>query len=144
MILSHITYCLISWSNTHSTTIKPLEILYKQALKILDKKTYHYHHCSILRKYQLLTWDNLIKFKNISLIYQIRHGLAPPPLCDFIHFRSSEVRVTRGAMREDCIIPRRKTGEQFSNGTQCTESLSFFSFKKNAKKWLVESQTCGH
>lgn len=39
MILSHITYCLISWSNTHSTTIKPLERLYKQALKILDKKT---------------------------------------------------------------------------------------------------------
>lgn len=39
MILSHITYCLISWSNTHSTTIKPLERLYKQALKILDNWT---------------------------------------------------------------------------------------------------------
>lgn len=156
MILSHITYCLISWSNTHSTTIKPLERLYKQALKILDKKPYHYHHCSILRKYQLLTWDNLIKFKNICLIYKIRYGLAPPPLCDFIHFRSSEVRVTRGAVREDCIIPRRKTAfgqavfsvraVQQWNTVPATirESLSFFSFKKNAKKWLVESQTCGH
>lgn len=37
MILSHITYCLISLSNTHATTLKPIEALYKQALKYYTK-----------------------------------------------------------------------------------------------------------
>lgn len=77
MILSHITYCLITWSNTHATTLKPIETLYiyLEALKLLDKKTYRYHHCNILKKYELLNWENLIKYKNICLVYKISHTL---------------------------------------------------------------------
>ncbi len=37
IIISHITYCLTSWSNTHAIVLKPMELLYKQALQILDK-----------------------------------------------------------------------------------------------------------
>ena len=38
MVLSHITYCLSTWSHGSTTTLKPLESLYKQTLKILDKQ----------------------------------------------------------------------------------------------------------
>lgn len=34
------------------------------------------------------------------------YGLAPSPLTEFIYFKSSENRVTRGAARADCIIPQ--------------------------------------
>jgi len=54
LILSHINYCLISWSNAHATALKPLKSLYKQSLKILDKKSFRHHHCHILQKYKLL------------------------------------------------------------------------------------------
>ncbi len=37
MIISHITYCLTSWLNSHAIVLKPMELLYKQALNILDK-----------------------------------------------------------------------------------------------------------
>lgn len=39
MIFSHIGYCITTWSLTGVTILKPIERLYKRALKILDKKT---------------------------------------------------------------------------------------------------------
>ncbi len=50
MILSHVNYCFSSWSFTGVTILTPIEQLFKRALKVLDKKTYSYHHCSILEK----------------------------------------------------------------------------------------------
>ncbi len=47
MIFSHITYCLTTWSQASNTSLKPILSLYKQTLKVLDKKTIHYHHCDI-------------------------------------------------------------------------------------------------
>src|SRR4029434_3738872 len=81
LILSHINYSLPTWSTANSTTLKPVMSLYKQALKILDRKPKSHHHCSVLQKYRLLSCDNLITFKNCCLMFKIRFNLAPPPLC---------------------------------------------------------------
>lgn len=59
MKLSHITYCLTTWSQAKITTLKPSELLHKRAIKILDKKTTQYHHCPI-------SWNNMIKYANFS------------------------------------------------------------------------------
>lgn len=58
MIFSHIDYCLTSWSLAGATTLKPVESLYKKSLKVLDKKHFSYHHCNILSKYNLLSFEN--------------------------------------------------------------------------------------
>lgn len=54
MILSHITYCLPIWSQAGVTSLNPLQSLYKQTVKILDKKPNISHHCPILQKHRLL------------------------------------------------------------------------------------------
>ncbi len=46
---SHMNYCLTSWSQAKPTTLKPLQSLYKQTLKTLDKKPKQFHHCAILK-----------------------------------------------------------------------------------------------
>ena len=38
MIILHLTYCLTSWSQASSSTLTPLESLYKQIMKTSDKK----------------------------------------------------------------------------------------------------------
>ncbi len=78
MIISHITYCLTTWSHASITTLKPLESLYKQSLKTLDKKSVQFHHCSILKKYNLLSWDNLIKYVHICLLFKTVNSLFTP------------------------------------------------------------------
>ena len=60
MILPHLTYCLTSWTQACYTTLKPIKSVYKQALKVLDRKPNSHHHCYILRKHELLSWENLV------------------------------------------------------------------------------------
>lgn len=50
MILSHITYCLTTWSQARNTSLKPLLSLYEKTIKVLDRKCIYYHHCHVLKK----------------------------------------------------------------------------------------------
>lgn len=50
------------------TTIKPIAAVYKQALKVLDKKPKMYHHCYILEKYERLNLDNIVKYMDSVLV----------------------------------------------------------------------------
>ena len=156
MIISHLTYCMTSYSQACSTTLTPLESLYKQALKILDKKPYRYHHCLILKKYNLLSWENLMKHTNICLMYRIINGVAPPPLARFVETRSIAIRVTRGATRGDCVIPFRES--EFSKSAFSVRTANEWNlipvhirqlstiqaFKGHTKKWLLDNQVCQH
>ncbi len=40
MVISHMTFCLTTWSQASSVTLKPLESLYKRTLKVFDKNRY--------------------------------------------------------------------------------------------------------
>ena len=42
MIISHLIYCLTSRSQASSSTLRPLESLYKQTMKTLNKKPYSF------------------------------------------------------------------------------------------------------
>merc|ERR1712131_530299 len=105
MIFSHMSYCLTSWDQAGKTVLDPIERLYKQSLKVLDKKPKSYHHCGILTKYQLLSWENLMKYADIVLVYKILQGLAPPPLREFVKINPNSI--TRAGGRGDCVIPLR-------------------------------------
>jgi hypothetical protein len=69
MIFSHISYCFTSWSQANMTTLKPIEILYKQTLKILDQKPITYHHCHITSKYNLFNFDSFLQYLDACLIF---------------------------------------------------------------------------
>ena len=101
MIFSHISYCFTSWSQANATTLRPLESLYKNTLKTLDRKANSYHHCHILQKYNLFNCVNFKHFADACLIFKVLHGLAPPPLSQFITQKDSNSRATRATTRGD-------------------------------------------
>ena len=156
MIMSHITYCLTSWGQTNSSTLKPLEMLYKQTLKVLDQKPNSSHHCTILHKHKLLCWEDLIKYRNICLVFKILRGLAPPPLNTFITQRNNTGQITRSATRGDLTVPFRKsTFGQLSFSvkalqnwnslpTHIKEIHTYCTFTSKLKIWLTHNQTCTH
>ncbi len=84
MIFSNILYCFTSWSQANVTTLKPIETLYKQTLKILDQKPISYHHCNIIIKYNLFNFDSFLHYLDACLIFQMLHGLAHHPLGECI------------------------------------------------------------
>ncbi len=98
----------LPWSHASITTLKPLESLYKQSLKTLDKKSVQFHHCSILKKYNLLSWDNLIKYVHNCLLFKTINSLFSP-LKQFVNIRTTAHRSTRDGERGDCIIPFKRS-----------------------------------
>ena len=108
MVMSHLTYCLTSWGHTNASTLKPLETLYKQTLKVLDQKPNSSYYCTILHKHKLLSWEDVIKHRNICLLFKILHGFAPPPLNSLINQRST-FQINRSTTRGDLSIPQKKS-----------------------------------
>lgn len=109
VIHSHITYCITSWLQANKMTLKGLETLFKQSLKNLDNKPNRYHHCNILSKCKVISWDNLIKYANLCLAFKIVHCLAPPPLKQYIKLRTTADITVCGVTKRDCIILFRKS-----------------------------------
>uniref|UniRef100_A0A8C8E3R6 Reverse transcriptase domain-containing protein n=1 Tax=Oryzias sinensis TaxID=183150 RepID=A0A8C8E3R6_9TELE len=156
MIFSHITYCLSVWSQACNTSLKPVQTLYKQTVKTLDKKPNIFHHCTILQKHGLLSWENMVKFSNLCLMYKILHGLSSPPLHQFINIRTADHSRTRSAVKGDCIIPFRKSvfGQTAFSVRAATEwnftlvsirnQNTYHLFKTQLKKCLIDNQSCQH
>lgn len=156
MIFSHISYCFTSWSQASKTALKPIEVLYKQTLKALDKKPISYHHCHIVKKYNLFYFDSFLHYLDACLVFKILHGLAPPPLNEFVKQMDGSGRATRATTRGDCMIQRRysKLGHtvfsvrasNYWNSLPCEvrESLNYATFKTRLKRWIKTNQSCNH
>uniref|UniRef100_A0A3P9HG26 ribonuclease H n=1 Tax=Oryzias latipes TaxID=8090 RepID=A0A3P9HG26_ORYLA len=154
MIVSQMTYCMTSWASACRTILKPLQTVHKPALKTLDKKPKSHHNCKIFQKHNLLSFNNIIQHTDCILVYKILHGLAPPPLQDFVKKRQN--RSTRASSRGDCIIPSRKSSfgqtvfsfrasQTWNTIPKSIRELSTLpSFSKQLRSWLLENQTCTH
>lgn len=79
VIFPCLSYC-ITWSQAGKNIVRPMNSLYKTTFKIVDKKPTRYHHCHIITKYNLWTFDNFVYLANSCLMCKITHDLAPPTL----------------------------------------------------------------
>ena len=155
MILTHISYCLTTWSQANTTALSLIRKSYKKALKILDKKSNLYHHCPIIQKYGLFSLDNFISFSNCCLFFKIVNDLAPPPLKKCVSLSRAENN-TRASSRGDSLsVFRRTTFGQSAFSVKTTglwnsipvgirQSNTLSSFKSGLKKWLKTGQRCEH
>lgn len=157
MIVPHLLYCMSSWSQACKTSLKLLESLYKRAIKIHDKKPRQYHHCKVLSKYNILSFENLIKYNQISVLYKIIHNIAAPPLRKFVTLNSDRLnRVTRSTARGECSVPRCRTtyGQHsfFYKAVSLWNTLqneiilctNYSTFTRLTKQWLLTNQICKH
>lgn len=76
-IFLHMFYCLTCWGQAGDTVIKPLKSLYKQAVKILDKKPNHFHSCRIIEKHNFLNFDNFRLYSSLCMVQKILNSLGP-------------------------------------------------------------------
>ena len=108
---------------------------------------------TLLKKHNLLTFDNFLWFSDMCLMYKLIHDLAPPPLKQCVSFCRDNVRVSRAAMRGDCSTKFKRpllgnqnshTGKWNSIPLHIRDCTSLNSFKKSLKTWLKENQSCDH
>jgi len=76
---------------------------------VLDRKAQGYHHCNILRKYKVLSFDSLILFTNLRTVFKIVNNLAPS-MKKFIKLYSEQTnRTSRSTVHKNLAIPQRSS-----------------------------------
>ena len=154
MVLSHVDHCLLNWSFTSKTALKPLKQSYYQATKVLDNKPRTHHHCKPLKKHNILSFKRLKRYKAACFIYKCLNGLAPPPTEEFIHKKRDTGHKLRADAKNNCEVDFRHT--EFSKNVLSVEgsnqwnslpvpikkSPTISTFKGRLKKWLLDSFSC--
>lgn len=157
MIFSHLSYCITSWSQASPSKLKPIFSIYKQTIKIMDRKPMKWHHCDVLTKHQLMGFDSFIDFNYIKLVYKCLNNHVSPMFSELVSRRQSSQRAnTRATVRGDCLVPKCKTsfgqsafsvkGPKLWNALPTNLKLETDgnAFNRGLKQWLKTKQQCSH
>ena len=156
MIFSHLSYSITSWSQSSQSILKPISSIYKQAIKIMDQKPMRWHHCSVLIKHNLFSFENFISYCNINLVFKCLNKLTAPLFSALVSRRQNTRRTTRASSNGDCIVPTCRTtfgqtafsikGPNLWNSIPTELKLETDSnvFKRGLKSWLKSNQRCTH
>lgn len=102
------------------------------------RKPVYFHHCNILSKYSVLSFENLNRNLDVWLIFEIVHNIVTPfPIEVFFQLcTENTIKALRSAARGDCYILTRNS----------TFSQSAFSLKaiRECYKLPVRLKTCIH
>lgn len=155
MIFSHLSYCITVWGQANQTTITSLRSLYKQALKVMDQKPVRWHHCLILRKHNVLSFDSFVNYSFLKLLFKCVNNLAPEIYCQLVLKQKSGIR-TRGTASGNCIAAKRRTtfgqtsfsvrGIKLRNAlpSEIKTLTELKVFNTHLKQWLKMKQLCEH
>ena len=149
LVYPFFTYGVIAWGNTYSTTIKPLFILQKKAIRIITHSKYDDHTDPLFNKLSILKLEDLIYYYNAMFMHDY-HNSKLPKLFDSFFIQISQIHKynTRLASKSSISLPYARTNYgKFNirfNGAKVWNSideelknLSKTLFKKKLKDALL-------
>ncbi len=77
MIHSHIMYCLCIYSCANSTSLNPLRIKQKAAIRVIAKADYRAHTAPLFTQLKILPIDQLIALSTLKFMHSFTHNLLP-------------------------------------------------------------------
>ena len=69
LIYPFLIYGIIAWGNTYSTTLQPLFIFQKRAIRPMTFTIFHEHSSPIFRKLNIIKLDDLISYHIAVVMY---------------------------------------------------------------------------
>ena len=77
LIYPFLIYGIIAWGNTYSTTLQPLFILQKRAIRFMTFTIFYEHLSPIFRKLNIIKLDDLISYHIAVFMYRFNNSLLP-------------------------------------------------------------------
>jgi hypothetical protein len=77
MVHSHIVYCLNVFSSANATTLKPLKIKQKEAIRIVCNANYRDHTGPLFKRLAILPLDDLIIYSQLKFMHCFFHNKLP-------------------------------------------------------------------
>ena len=88
LFLPYLTYCIEVWGGTYTTTIKPLVIMQKKAIRIICNQNYRDHTNELFTEKKILKLYDLFKVRISAIMYKARHILLPPRIQLIFQFKN--------------------------------------------------------
>jgi len=80
LIYPYLTYGMLLWGCSHSTYLRRLEMLQKNAIRTVSKSNYNAHIEPLFKKLQILKLKDICTFQLSKLMYSFINISLPDPL----------------------------------------------------------------
>ena len=101
LILPYLTYCVEVWGNTYKTIIKPIYMLQKKAIWIVNQSDYLSPTNPLFIQTKTLKLEDLVDFNTAKIMYKAHNNILPPSMQELFKARES-----RYALRGTCIFKK--------------------------------------
>ena len=142
-----LTYAVVTWGNTYTTTLRPLIILQKRAVRLMTFSEFRAHSDPIFHDLGLLKLPDIIFLHNALFMYDFYSDCLPSVFnCFFLQVNRIHQYNTRLAAKRSYYLPRIRTNYGKFNirylGVKIWNSIpELFKSKPRSsfKKFLVDS-----
>ena len=83
LILPYLNYCCVVWGNTYKTSLRPLCILQKRAIRICGKAGYRSHTMPIFHQLKTLDIYDIIDYNSMIFMYKVSNNLLTETLFSY-------------------------------------------------------------
>ena len=80
LLLPYLNYCAAVWGSNYPTKTNKLVLLQKRAVRLIDKKPYHFHTKELFIKYKILRFPDLVKEQQVIILLGFLRGTLPCPI----------------------------------------------------------------
>ena len=110
LIYPFLIYGIIVWGNTYTTSLNPLYILQKKAVRIITFSCFDQHSSPLFKNLRIVKFFDLVKFHILIFMYKFHNDLLPSVFRDFfISVNTIHNYNTRLASRETYYLPKVRT-----------------------------------
>ena len=110
LIYCFLIYAATIWSNTYETTLHPLIILQKKAVRIVTFSQFSDHTSPLFRDLNVMKFIDVIYYLNCIFMFKFHSNLLPSAFCNFFTpISSGHKDKTRLVSRSSFCIPLVRT-----------------------------------
>ena len=95
LFLPFIDYCAEVWGNTYNTNLRPLIILQKRAIRIIEKVNRRSHTSTLFYSLKIMKLEDMIELKTLVVMYKAKNNCLPVNIQNIFEIRKEPRYRTR-------------------------------------------------
>ena len=151
LVYPFIMYGLIVWGNTYETTIKPVFVIQKRAVRVITFSNFDQHSSPFFKALKIVKFPDLVTYLIAIYMYKFHNQLLPGVFASFFtKVHTVHSYNTRHSAKLTYYLPKARTnygkfsirfqGPKIWNASDDeTKKLSMSLFKKRSKQGFIEA-----
>lgn len=110
LIYPFLTYGIIIWGNTYKTTLQPIFILQKRAMRLITFSRFDEHSSPLFKSLEIIKFLDLVTFNLAIFMYKYHNQLLPSVFSSFFS-KISQIHTynTRLGAKQSYYLPKART-----------------------------------